>query len=119
MGQVQHVRVVDDMIATADYRREKKNCFPINIIHLQWKNFLTFLEIELSLMALKGTKSVCLSLLIFSMQLLRFRGGLDIGSDQTGEESVYTKFKDREIMFHVSTLLPFDSTDKQQVSLLV
>lgn len=44
-----------------------------------------------------------------------FRGGLDIGSDQTGEESVYTNFKDREIMFHVSTLLPYDPLDSQQV----
>ena len=50
--------------------------------------------------------------------LLRFRGGLDIGSDQTGEESVYTSFKDREIMFHVSTLLPYDPLDSQQVSLV-
>lgn len=48
--------------------------------------------------------------------LIRFRGGLDIGSDQTGEESVYTTFKDREIMFHVSTLLPYDPLDSQQVS---
>ena len=50
--------------------------------------------------------------------LLRFRGGLDIGSDQTGEESVYTSFKDREIMFHVSTLLPYDPLDSLQVSLV-
>lgn len=50
--------------------------------------------------------------------LFRFRGGLDIGSDQTGEESVYTSFKDREIMFHVSTLLPYDPLDSQQVSLV-
>ena len=49
------------------------------------------------------------------MYIIRFRGGLDIGSDQTGEESVYTSYKDREIMFHVSTLLPYDPSDSQQV----
>ena len=35
--------------------------------------------------------------------------------DQTGEESVYTVYKGREIMFHVSTLLPFDEQDTQHV----
>ena len=55
---------------------------------------------------------------INNMNPIRFRGGLDIGSDQTGEESVYTNFKDREIMFHVSTLLPYDPLDSQQVSLV-
>lgn len=35
---------------------------------------------------------------------------------QTGVESVYTIFRDREIMFHVSTKLPFTEGDTQQVS---
>lgn len=35
--------------------------------------------------------------------------------DQTGEHSVYTEYKGRQIMFHVSTLLPFDEQDSQQV----
>ena len=55
---------------------------------------------------------------IYILNAIRFRGGLDTGSDQTGEESVYTNFKDREIMFHVSTLLPHDPLDSQQVSLV-
>ena len=46
----------------------------------------------------------------------RYRGGLDVAGDQTGEYSVYTEYKDREIMFHVSTLLPFDEQDSQQVT---
>ena len=45
----------------------------------------------------------------------RYRGGLDVVSDQTGENSVYTRYKGREIMFHVSTLLPFDESDPQHV----
>jgi hypothetical protein len=44
-----------------------------------------------------------------------YRGGLDVVGDQTGEESVYTVYKGREIMFHVSTLLPFDEQDTQHV----
>ena len=35
---------------------------------------------------------------------------------QTGVESVYTIFRDREIMFHVSTKLPFTEGDTQQVT---
>ncbi|KAG8508312.1 LOW QUALITY PROTEIN: Rap1 GTPase-activating protein 2, partial [Galemys pyrenaicus] len=43
-----------------------------------------------------------------------FRGGLDVIHGQTGLESVYTIFRDREIMFHVSTKLPFTEGDAQQ-----
>lgn len=45
-----------------------------------------------------------------------FRGGLDTQYDHTGAESVYTQYMDKEIMFHVSTLLPFSHADSQQVS---
>uniref|UniRef100_A0ABM5EMF4 Rap1 GTPase-activating protein 2 isoform X2 n=2 Tax=Pogona vitticeps TaxID=103695 RepID=A0ABM5EMF4_9SAUR len=44
-----------------------------------------------------------------------FRGGLDVTHGQTGAESVYTVFRDREIMFHVSTKLPFTEGDTQQL----
>ncbi|XP_067128537.1 rap1 GTPase-activating protein 1 isoform X2 [Centruroides vittatus] len=44
-----------------------------------------------------------------------FRGGLDTHYGQTGEESVYTTFQNCEIMFHVSTLLPFTEGDVQQL----
>lgn len=49
------------------------------------------------------------------MDLLRFRGGLDVTRGQTGTESVYTNFRGKEIMFHVSTKLPFTEGDSQQV----
>lgn len=48
--------------------------------------------------------------------MFSFRGGLDAHYGQTGDESVYTQFKDSEIMFHVSTLLPFTEGDSQQVN---
>uniref|UniRef100_A0A8B9FU85 Rap-GAP domain-containing protein n=1 Tax=Amazona collaria TaxID=241587 RepID=A0A8B9FU85_9PSIT len=43
-----------------------------------------------------------------------FRGGLDVTRGQTGTESVYTNFRGKEIMFHVSTKLPFTEGDSQQ-----
>ncbi|XP_076365269.1 rap1 GTPase-activating protein 1-like isoform X3 [Tachypleus tridentatus] len=44
-----------------------------------------------------------------------FRGGLDTHYGQTGDESVYTQFRGCEIMFHVSTLLPYINGDPQQL----
>ncbi|CAF0794556.1 unnamed protein product [Rotaria sordida] len=44
-----------------------------------------------------------------------FRGGLDVKSDQTGTESVYEQFRNHEIMFHVSTLLPHSKSERQQL----
>lgn len=45
----------------------------------------------------------------------RFRGGLDVTHGQTGTESVYYNFHNKEVMFHVSTKLPFTEGDTQQV----
>nr|XP_054587756.1 rap1 GTPase-activating protein 1 isoform X12 [Nothobranchius furzeri] len=44
-----------------------------------------------------------------------FRGGLDVTHGQTGTESVYTHFHNKEIMFHVSTKLPYTEGDSQQL----
>uniref|UniRef100_A0A915MC87 Rap-GAP domain-containing protein n=1 Tax=Meloidogyne javanica TaxID=6303 RepID=A0A915MC87_MELJA len=44
-----------------------------------------------------------------------YRGGLDTIHGQTGNESIYTKFSQKEIMFHVSTLLPYTAGDTQQL----
>ena len=37
-------------------------------------------------------------------------------ADSTGTKSLYTTFEDYEIMFHVSTLLPYTANNTQQVS---
>ena len=37
-------------------------------------------------------------------------------ADSTGTHSLYTTYKDYEIMFHVSTLLPYTPNNKQQVN---
>lgn len=44
-----------------------------------------------------------------------YRGGLDIQNGHTGDEAVYQVFKEREIMFHVSTMLPHTDGDPQQL----
>ncbi|XP_076343533.1 GTPase-activating Rap/Ran-GAP domain-like protein 3 isoform X2 [Tachypleus tridentatus] len=45
----------------------------------------------------------------------KYRGGLDVKGDMTGKYSVYTVYEGHEIMFHVSTLLPYSKDNRQQV----
>lgn len=45
-----------------------------------------------------------------------FAGMLDTKTDSSGVYSIYTKFKNREIMFHVSTLIPCDPNNSQQIT---
>lgn len=64
-----------------------------------FKQFLQFLGETIELRGWKG-----------------YRAGLDVsGTNQTGTHAVYTKWQGYEIMFHVSTLLPFNEKDKQQL----
>jgi len=44
----------------------------------------------------------------------QFLGGLDNEKDLTGEYSVFTEFQGLDVMFHVSTLMPFSPNDPQQ-----
>ncbi|XP_028264975.1 rap1 GTPase-activating protein 1 isoform X6 [Parambassis ranga] len=44
-----------------------------------------------------------------------FRGGLDVTHGQTGIESVYCNYRNKEVMFHVSTKLPYTEGDTQQL----
>ncbi|KAM4609791.1 rap1 GTPase-activating protein 1 isoform 1-T1 [Polymixia lowei] len=44
-----------------------------------------------------------------------FRGGLDVTHGQTGSESVYSNYRNKEVMFHVSTKLPYTEGDTQQL----
>ncbi|XP_076321316.1 uncharacterized protein LOC143230902 [Tachypleus tridentatus] len=45
----------------------------------------------------------------------KYKGGLDTVHDLTGTESIYTCWRGIEIMFHVSTLLPYEENDAQQL----
>lgn len=44
-----------------------------------------------------------------------YKGGLDNKTDSTGTHSVYTAYQNCEIMFHVSTMLPFTPNNRQQL----
>jgi len=44
-----------------------------------------------------------------------FRAGLDVRGGTTGKHSIYHKWNNNEIMWHVSTLLPFNPKDRQQL----
>ncbi|NXG42374.1 RPGP2 protein, partial [Psilopogon haemacephalus] len=76
---------------------QEEELFGNNEESAAFKSFLSFLGDTITLQDFKG-----------------FRGGLDVSHGQTGAESVYTVFRDREIMFHVSTKLPFTEGDAQQ-----
>ncbi|KAM6961299.1 signal-induced proliferation-associated 1-like protein 1 [Aplochiton taeniatus] len=45
----------------------------------------------------------------------KYRAQLDTKTDSTGTHSLYTSFKDYELMFHVSTMLPYTPNNKQQL----
>jgi hypothetical protein len=45
----------------------------------------------------------------------KYKGGLDTVHDLTGTQSVYTYWRGIEIMFHVSTFLPYEKNDPQKV----
>ena len=57
----------------------------------------------------------CLGERVTLCQHQGYRGGLDTQFGQTGQHSVYTDHMGKEVMFHVSTLLPFSETDSQQL----
>ncbi|XP_075842029.1 GTPase-activating Rap/Ran-GAP domain-like protein 3 isoform X4 [Microtus pennsylvanicus] len=44
-----------------------------------------------------------------------YRGGLDTKNNTTGSHSVYTVYQGHEVMFHVSTMLPYSKENRQQV----
>eukprot|EP00094_Tigriopus_californicus_P006870 TCALIF_06617-PA protein Name:"Similar to RAP1GAP Rap1 GTPase-activating protein 1 (Homo sapiens)" AED:0.25 eAED:0.23 QI:0/0.92/0.71/1/1/1/14/2097/582 len=45
----------------------------------------------------------------------RYKGGLDTVHDLTGHHSVFTHWRSIEVMFHVSTLLPYEQNDPQKL----
>uniref|UniRef100_A0A8C0JC92 Signal-induced proliferation-associated 1 n=1 Tax=Chelonoidis abingdonii TaxID=106734 RepID=A0A8C0JC92_CHEAB len=45
----------------------------------------------------------------------KYRAQLDTKTDSTGTHSLYTTYQDYEIMFHVSTMLPYTPNNRQQL----
>ncbi|CAJ0568484.1 unnamed protein product, partial [Mesorhabditis spiculigera] len=46
----------------------------------------------------------------------QYKGGLDTKGDTTGTHSVYAEYESHELMFHVSTLLPYTPSNRQQLA---
>ena len=83
------------------YQRSNSACMYFLIKEHGTPAFEEFLEFLGNKMELKGWT--------------KFAGGLDVKSDTTGTHSLFYEFQDYEIMFHVSTLLPYSTNDPQQV----
>ncbi|MEE6475300.1 hypothetical protein FKM82_010693 [Ascaphus truei] len=49
----------------------------------------------------------------------KYRAQLDNKTDSTGTHSLYTTYKDYELMFHVSTMLPYMPSNRQQHTVAV
>ncbi|XP_004859083.1 signal-induced proliferation-associated 1-like protein 3 isoform X3 [Heterocephalus glaber] len=45
----------------------------------------------------------------------KYAAQLDVKTDSTGTHSLYTTYQDYEIMFHISTLLPYTPNNRQQL----
>uniref|UniRef100_A0A4W4E6U7 Rap-GAP domain-containing protein n=1 Tax=Electrophorus electricus TaxID=8005 RepID=A0A4W4E6U7_ELEEL len=45
----------------------------------------------------------------------KYRAQLDTKTDSTGTHSLYTRYQDYEIMFHISTMLPYTPNNTQQL----
>lgn len=76
----------------------EEELFSNNEISPEFEEFLSILGEKIKLKDHKG-----------------YRGGLDIQNGHTGDAAIYEVFEDREIMFHVSTMLPYTNGDPQQL----
>ncbi|KAJ3424546.1 rap gtpase-activating protein [Anaeramoeba flamelloides] len=65
------------------------------------KEFDEFIDLLGDRILLKGFEGFC--------------GGMDTKFGSSGKESIHTKWNDFEIIFHVSTLIPYRKNDTQQV----
>jgi len=77
----------------------KTNFFQNTDVGEDFAEFLEFIGSEISLKGWQG-----------------YAAGLDVQNDKTGTHALYNKFSDYEIIFHVSTYLPYDADEFQQVS---
>lgn len=106
-------------------RPARKNYFPINTPHPLLISSSSYSVSEYTWKITKGKSCVfnisfwihssIRSIINFYTRNFRYRGGLDTQFGQTGDEAIYQVFKDREIMFHVSSLLPYTDNDPQQL----
>eukprot|EP01119_Soliformovum_irregulare_P009264 TRINITY_DN224_c0_g2_i1.p1 TRINITY_DN224_c0_g2~~TRINITY_DN224_c0_g2_i1.p1 ORF type:complete len:916 (+),score=295.60 TRINITY_DN224_c0_g2_i1:118-2865(+) len=57
----------------------------------------------------------CVGEIVSTQGWQKFSGGLDTKENLTGEKMIYTPFRGIEIAFHVSSFIPFNEKDTQQI----
>jgi hypothetical protein len=110
-------KLQDELRRAEEMKQKASRCFKIGVLYAQagqtteeemfgnkvgspgFEEFLHLLGEEVQLAGFQG-----------------FRGDLDVSENgTTGRTSFYTRLRDFEIMFHVSTLLPYSACDTQQI----
>ena len=85
------------------FERERRMLTPLCILlehgSDQFNQFLTLLGDKIALQGWDG-----------------FKGGLSVNGDTTGSHSVFGKYNGYSVMFHVSTLMPYTTSETQQVA---
>lgn len=66
-----------------------------------------------------SNNGLCTIVMLLHTGFDKYKGGLDTVHDLTGLYSVYAHWRNIEIMFHVSTLLPYEKHDPQKVDALI
>lgn len=113
--QIKDAAIIQSLIAFDDDQKESKQ-YKFGVIYRQAGQTL-----EDDLLANDQPSNAFetfLNILGTRVQLLNFknfRGGLDTTNNTTGTESVYVTLNEFEVMFHVSTLLPYDNVNVQQL----
>ena len=94
----------------------RSSCFPIGIVYAKdgqtsqwdmWNNqegspaYDRFLRLMGNTISLRGWSG--------------YSGGLDVQGDSKGKYSLFTTFEDINIMYHVSTMLPYDPKDPHKL----
>lgn len=92
------------------------NCYKIGVIYQKFgqvneNEFLQNQDDSTAFREFLDMMGTCIELKDFP----KYRGGLDTKAGFSGNHSYYTEYQDKEIMFHVSTLLPFCSRDTQNI----
>uniref|UniRef100_A0A8C2XER5 Rap-GAP domain-containing protein n=1 Tax=Cyclopterus lumpus TaxID=8103 RepID=A0A8C2XER5_CYCLU len=87
---------------------EVNNTFKFGVVHQRFIYILFIYIVQIH-------KYLVLLFIHTIILVCRFRGGLDVAHGQTGSQSVYTVHRQQEIMFHISTKLPFTEGDAQQL----
>lgn len=77
--------------------------------------FYIILSYYSTVLSHRSNNGLCTIILLLHTGFDKYKGGLDTVHDLTGLYSVYAHWRNIEIMFHVSTLLPYEKHDPQKV----